>query len=105
MCSSEGAQQLILKHDICEDAAGLGLCLVDIARHVSRAYAQKGYDDKQIIDRILWGSRLRRSIPRRDPGIKDRTKRCIQPLHPASGCLRIPTAVRGWSPTFVERAC
>ena len=65
--SSDDGQQIILKHDIWEDAAAWGLCLVDIARHVSRAYAQKGYDEKEIFDRILLGFKIETENPTDDP--------------------------------------
>ena len=65
--SSGGAQQIILKRDMYDDAAAWDLCLADIARHVSNAYAQKGYDQQEIFDRILLGFRIEIENPTDDP--------------------------------------
>jgi Domain of unknown function (DUF5076) len=65
--SSGETQQIIIRHDILEDAAAWGLCLVDVARHVSRAFAEKGHDEKEVFDRILWGFRVETENPTDEP--------------------------------------
>jgi hypothetical protein len=69
-------QQIIIRHDIREDAAAWD-CLVDVARQVSHAFAEKGYDEKEVFDRIVWGCRIETENPTDEPTAKNkiRTKR------------------------------
>ena len=53
---SQGRQHVTLRHEIAEDPGAWGLLLVDVARHVSNAYAQtEGADPNEILERIKWG--------------------------------------------------
>jgi hypothetical protein len=47
-------QQLVLQ-TVWKDPAAWGLLLVDVARHVSRAYAADGQDEKKVLARIRAG--------------------------------------------------
>jgi hypothetical protein len=46
-----------------KDPAAWGLLLVDIARHVSRAYAAEGEDEKRVLERIRSGFEAEWSNP------------------------------------------
>jgi hypothetical protein len=50
--AAPGKPQEFKIRSIYKDPAAWGLLLVDIARHVSRAYAADGRDEKQTLDRI-----------------------------------------------------
>ncbi len=53
---SQGEQHVTLRHEISDDPGAWGLLLVDVARHVSNAYAQsEGADPKEVLNRIKWG--------------------------------------------------
>jgi hypothetical protein len=60
-------QQVILRHDAWEDPAAWGLMLVDIARHVARAFGQEGQDEEQVFQRILVGFRAEIESPTDTP--------------------------------------
>jgi Domain of unknown function (DUF5076) len=45
------AQQFTIRSTY-KDPAAWGLLLIDIARHVARAYAAEGRDEKQTLDKI-----------------------------------------------------
>lgn len=65
--SSGDHQVLIIKHDIWDDPAAWGLLLVDIARHVSRAFHERGHDKEEVYQRILEGFRVEVESPTDDP--------------------------------------
>jgi hypothetical protein len=63
----EVGQQVILRHDAWEDPAAWGLMLADIARHVARAHAQEGQDEREVFQRILAGFRAEIASPTDTP--------------------------------------
>ena len=53
--AAPGAPQQLTLRPVWKDSAAWGLVLVDIARHVSRAYATEGQDEKAVLARIKAG--------------------------------------------------
>lgn len=51
--AADGRQEVVILTDVWEDPAAWGLVLVDLARHVARAYAeQKGRDESETLRRL-----------------------------------------------------
>jgi hypothetical protein len=65
--SSGDHQDFIMKHDMWDDPAAWGLLLVDVARHVSRAFHERGHDKDEVYRRILEGFRAEAESPTDDP--------------------------------------
>jgi Domain of unknown function (DUF5076) len=65
--SSGEHQEFILKHDIWDDPAAWGLLLVDVARHVARAFEERGHDKEEVYQRILQGFQMELETPTDDP--------------------------------------
>lgn len=65
--SSGDHQVLAIRHDMWDDIAAWGLLLVDIARHVSRAFSERGQDKDQVYQRILEGFRMEGENPTDEP--------------------------------------
>jgi len=49
---ADGDQQIILSSNLWDDPAAWGLMLVDLARHISKAYAVQGRDESVVLERI-----------------------------------------------------
>ena len=65
--SSGAHQEFVIKHDIWDDPAAWGLLLVDLARHVSRAFQERGHDKDAVYRRILEGFRVEAENPTDNP--------------------------------------
>jgi hypothetical protein len=48
-------QHISLRHNVWEDPAAWGMMLVDIARHVAKAYAAEGKSESAVLGRIYQG--------------------------------------------------
>ena len=48
-------QHISLRHDVWEDPAAWGMMLVDIARHLAKAYAKDGNSEAAVMTRIYEG--------------------------------------------------
>jgi hypothetical protein len=48
----DGDQYVVLSSSLWDDPALWGLMLVDVARHVSKAYASKGKNEEDVLKRI-----------------------------------------------------
>ena len=53
--AAPGVSQQLTLRSVWKDPAAWGLLLVDVARHVSRAYAVDGRDEKEVLARIRAG--------------------------------------------------
>lgn len=49
---ADGDQHVVLSPDLWSDPGAWGLMLVDLARHVANAYAQKGHDSSVVLANI-----------------------------------------------------
>ena len=66
--AARGAQHVSLATEIWEDPAAWGVCLVDVARHVARAYQQThGRDPSETMSRLLAGFRAELERPTDEP--------------------------------------
>lgn len=66
--AARGAQHISLATETWEDPAAWGVCLVDLARHIARAYQQtQGRDPSETMNRLLAGFRAELERPTDEP--------------------------------------
>ncbi|MCB9492594.1 MAG: DUF5076 domain-containing protein [Dehalococcoidia bacterium] len=63
----DNKQQVSLSGNLWDDPAAWGLMLVDLARHVSKAYENQGRDKEEVLGRILRAFDAERGHPTDDP--------------------------------------
>lgn len=49
----DGNQHFTLTHNLWDDPGAWGILLIDLARHVAKAYAEKGYDRGEVLAKVL----------------------------------------------------
>jgi hypothetical protein len=66
-------QHITLRHDVWEDPAAWGMMLVDIARHVAKAYAGDGKPEAAALARIYEGLAAEMKSPSDTPVEDEKT--------------------------------
>ena len=60
-------QHIALRHEVWEDPAAWGMMLVDIARHLAKAYSKEGKGEAATLARIYEGFLAEMKYPTDDP--------------------------------------
>jgi hypothetical protein len=60
---ADGDQHVVLSPKLWDDPGAWGLMLVDLARHVARAYAQSGSSERAVLEKIRQAFDAEWSLP------------------------------------------